>query len=148
VVLLAKRAGLHQLIGAHLDVTGTAESTPATTVVALIAGMIASADNINKMDLLRPGAIGRLFTVVRAPRHSGRSCGRSPSATCANSTRSRPGPWLTSAAVCRCWSAPTRWADDGGGHGRLVQQPGQRHICRCVPELAREVLERLDRTAV
>jgi len=36
-------------------------------VVALIAGMIARADNINKMDLLRHGARGRLFTAARAP---------------------------------------------------------------------------------
>ena len=53
VVSLAERAGLHQLIGEHVRVPGTAGSNPVTKVVALIAGMIAGADNINKMDLLR-----------------------------------------------------------------------------------------------
>src|SRR5450756_1932352 len=67
VVSLAERAGLHQLIGEHVRVPGTAGSNPVTKVVALIAGMIAGADNINKMDLLRHGAMGRLFTAVRAP---------------------------------------------------------------------------------
>ena len=53
VVSLAERAGLHQLTGEHVRVPGAAGSNPVTKVVALIAGMIAGADNINKMDLLR-----------------------------------------------------------------------------------------------
>ena len=34
---------------------------------ALVAGMIAGADSIDDMGLLRHGAMGRLFTGVRAP---------------------------------------------------------------------------------
>ena len=67
VLVLAERAGLHRLIGEHVRVPGTAGSNSVTKVVALIAGMIAGADNIAKMDLLRHGAMGRLFTAVRAP---------------------------------------------------------------------------------
>jgi len=51
VVALAERAGLHKLIGEHLHLPGVAGSNPVTKVVALIAGMVAGADNINKMDL-------------------------------------------------------------------------------------------------
>src|SRR5665811_122073 len=51
VVSLAERAGLHQLIGEHVRVPGTAGSNPVTKVVALIAGMIAGADNLTRVDL-------------------------------------------------------------------------------------------------
>ena len=67
VVALAERAGLHKLIGEHLHLPGVAGSNPVTKVVALIAGMVAGADNINKMDLLRHGAMDRLFSALRAP---------------------------------------------------------------------------------
>ena len=36
-------------------------------VTALVAGMVAGADSIEDMDLLRHGGMGRLFTGVRAP---------------------------------------------------------------------------------
>jgi hypothetical protein len=36
-------------------------------VPALVAGMVAGANSINDRDLLRRGAMGRLFSVVRAP---------------------------------------------------------------------------------
>jgi hypothetical protein len=36
-------------------------------VPALVAGMVAGADSINDMDLLRRGGMGRLFSGVRAP---------------------------------------------------------------------------------
>ena len=67
VVALAKRAGLHRLIREHLQVPGTPGSNPVTKAVALIAGMIAGADSIDDMDLLRHGAMRRIFSAVRAP---------------------------------------------------------------------------------
>jgi hypothetical protein len=67
VVALAQRAGLHRLIGEHVRVPGTAGSNPVIKVVSLIAGMIAGADSIDDMDLLRHGAMGRIFSAVRAP---------------------------------------------------------------------------------
>jgi hypothetical protein len=36
-------------------------------ITGLVAGMVARADSIADMDLLRHGAMGRLFTGVRAP---------------------------------------------------------------------------------
>jgi hypothetical protein len=36
-------------------------------VPALVAGMVAGADSIDDMDLLRHGGMGRLFTGIRAP---------------------------------------------------------------------------------
>jgi hypothetical protein len=67
VVALAKRAGLHRLIREHLQVPGTPGANPVTKVVALVAGMIAGADSIDDMDLLRHGAMRRIFSAVRAP---------------------------------------------------------------------------------
>jgi hypothetical protein len=40
---------------------------PGVEVPALVAGMVAGANSINDMDLLRRGAMGRLFSVVWAP---------------------------------------------------------------------------------
>lgn len=40
-------------------------------VPALVAGLLAKADSIDDMDLLRHGAMGRLFSGVRAPSTSG-----------------------------------------------------------------------------
>lgn len=42
-------------------------STAGLEVPALVAGMIASADSIDDMDLLRHGAMGQSFTGVHAP---------------------------------------------------------------------------------
>jgi hypothetical protein len=53
----------------------------------LVAGMVAGADSIDDMDLLRHGAMSRLFHGSGRPRRSGRSCAASPSATSGSSTR-------------------------------------------------------------
>jgi hypothetical protein len=44
VMVLAERAGLHDLVGTHLRVPGPAGSNPAVKVAALVAGMVAGAD--------------------------------------------------------------------------------------------------------
>src|SRR5450756_670744 len=64
---LADRAGLHEVIGEHLSVPGSAGSNATVKVAALVAGMVAGVDSIDDMDLLRHGGMGRLFTGVRAP---------------------------------------------------------------------------------
>jgi len=46
---------------------GSAGSNPAVKVAALVAGMVAGADTIDAMDLLRHGGMGRVFTDGRAP---------------------------------------------------------------------------------
>ena len=46
---------------------GWAGRAAGAKVSALVAGMVAGADSIADMDVLRHGAMGRLFTGVRAP---------------------------------------------------------------------------------
>jgi len=59
----------------------------AAKIVALVAGMVAGADSIIDMDLLRHGGTGRLFDEVRAPSTLGTFWRLSPSVTSASSTR-------------------------------------------------------------
>jgi len=67
VMALAERAGLHDLVAAHVRVPGSAGANPAVKVAALVAGMVAGADTIDAMDLLRHGGMGRVLTAGRAP---------------------------------------------------------------------------------
>jgi len=67
VMTLAERAGLHDLARAHVRVPGSAGSNADVKVGALVAGMVAGADTIDAMDLLRHGGMGRVFTAGRAP---------------------------------------------------------------------------------
>ena len=67
VMRLAEQAGLHDLVEEHVTVPGTAGSNAAIKVSALIAGMVAGADSISDMDVLRHGGMGRVFGGLRAP---------------------------------------------------------------------------------
>jgi hypothetical protein len=67
VLQLAERAGLQDLVGAHVRIDKPGGGNARLKVPALVAGMIAGADSIDDMALLRHGAMGRLFTGVRAP---------------------------------------------------------------------------------
>ena len=64
---LAERCGLHQLSVDTLTLSGTGAANPAAKVGCLVAGMVAGADSIDDMDLLRHGGMSRLFDQVRAP---------------------------------------------------------------------------------
>ena len=64
---LAQRAGLADLVSATLTLKATGGVNAHLKVPALVAGMVAGADSIDDMDLLRHGGMGRLFTGVRAP---------------------------------------------------------------------------------
>jgi Transposase DDE domain group 1 len=66
-VALAGRAGLEELADRHLTVPGGSGVAAGAKVGSLVAGMVAGADSIADMDLLRHGGMGRLFTGVRAP---------------------------------------------------------------------------------
>jgi hypothetical protein len=67
VLALAQRCGLHELVTrkVRLDVPGGANAD--VKVPALVAGMVAGADSIDDMDLLRHGGMDRVFADVRAP---------------------------------------------------------------------------------
>jgi Transposase DDE domain group 1 len=63
VLRLAESAGLHELVADHVTVGANA----ATKVASLVGGMVAGADSIDDVGVLRHGAMGRLFTDTRAP---------------------------------------------------------------------------------
>ena len=64
---LAQRAGLADLVSSTLTLKATGGVNAHLKVPALVAGMVAGADSIDDMDLLRHGGMGRLFTGIRAP---------------------------------------------------------------------------------
>jgi hypothetical protein len=66
LVALAARAGLGRA-GHTPRVSGDQGANPRVEVPALVAGIVAGANSINDMDLLRRGGMGRLFSGVRAP---------------------------------------------------------------------------------
>jgi hypothetical protein len=67
VMALADRAGLADLIGGHVRPGGDCGVNAHLKIPCLVAGMAAGADSIDDMDLLRHGAMDRLFGGVRAP---------------------------------------------------------------------------------
>ena len=64
VMRLAEQAGLQQLLQERLSV---ASPNAAVKAGCVIAGMVAGADSIDDLDVLRHGAMGRVVTGVRAP---------------------------------------------------------------------------------
>lgn len=63
-LLLARAAGLDDLAAKHLQVECP---NPATKTTAIVAGMLAGADSIDDVDVLRHGAMPRLFAGIVAP---------------------------------------------------------------------------------
>ena len=66
VMALAQRCGLGELAG-RLTLRGEGSANPSVKVAGLVAGMLAGADSIGDMDVLRHGGTGRVFDQVRAP---------------------------------------------------------------------------------
>jgi len=64
VLRLAESAGFYELLDEHLSLD-SANATARTT--AVVGGMLAGADSIDDLDVLRHGAMGRLFAGIRAP---------------------------------------------------------------------------------
>ena len=67
VLALAEAAGLRDLAEEHLSVPTDKGANAGLKVASLVAGMVAGADSIDDMALLRHGGMGRLFTKVYAP---------------------------------------------------------------------------------
>jgi hypothetical protein len=67
VLQLAEQVGLQRLVAEHLRVAKPGGANAQLKVPALVAGMVAGADCIDDMALLRHGGMDRLFTGVRAP---------------------------------------------------------------------------------
>ncbi len=64
---LARSAGLDELARERLSVPTDKGANAAAKVMALVAGMLAGADSIDDMNLLRHGGMGRLFDRTYAP---------------------------------------------------------------------------------
>ena len=67
VLALADAAGLARLAGEHLSVPGDKGANAGLKVASLVAGMVAGADSIDDMALLRHGGMGRVFDRAYAP---------------------------------------------------------------------------------
>ena len=67
VLALADRAGLRRLADEHLSVPTDKGANAGLKVASLVAGMVAGADSIDDMALLRHGGMGRLFASAYAP---------------------------------------------------------------------------------
>ena len=67
VLALAERAGLADLADEHLSVPTDKGANAGLKVVSLVAGMVAGADSIDDMALLRHGGMGRVFARAYAP---------------------------------------------------------------------------------
>ena len=67
VLGLAERAGLRRLSVEHVRIDRSGGVNADLKISSLVAGMIAGADSIDDMTLLRHGGMGRLFGEVRAP---------------------------------------------------------------------------------
>ena len=63
-LLLAESAGLHDLLEEHL---GVDSPNPVLKSAGVVAGMLAGADSIDDLNVLRHGGMGKLFGGVRAP---------------------------------------------------------------------------------
>lgn len=67
VMALAEAAGLPQLVAEHVHVPDSAGANADLKVGSLVAGMVAGADSFEDMDLVRHGAMDKLFAGSRAP---------------------------------------------------------------------------------
>lgn len=67
VMRLAEKAGLRRLADTWLSVPTDKGANAGLKVASLVAGMVAGADSIDDMTLLRHGGMGKLFTSCYAP---------------------------------------------------------------------------------
>jgi len=67
VMRLAARAGLADLADRLLSVPTDRGANPGAKVASLVAGMVAGADSIDDLGVLRHGGMGKVFTGIYAP---------------------------------------------------------------------------------
>jgi len=91
VLRLAERAGLHEAADQRIRLAQEAGSTganPAAKIVSMVAGMVAGADSIDDVGVIRHAALSKLFTGIRAPSTLGTFLRGLPGGMCASWTRS------------------------------------------------------------
>src|SRR3954452_6089858 len=67
IIALSRSAGLGELAQQYLTVPTDKGANAGLKVTSLVAGMVAGADSIDDMALLRHGGMGRLFANTYAP---------------------------------------------------------------------------------
>ena len=67
VLALAESAGLRRLADEHLSVPSDKGANAGLKVASLVGGMVAGADSIDDLALLRHGGMGRVFARAYAP---------------------------------------------------------------------------------
>jgi len=67
MLVLARSAGLARLADQHLSVPTDKGANAGLKVASLVAGMVAGADSIEDMALLRHGGMGKVFARAYAP---------------------------------------------------------------------------------
>lgn len=67
IVRLAEKAGLRSLADEWLSVPTDKGANAGSKVASLVAGMVAGADSIDDMAVLRHGGMKKLFTSIYAP---------------------------------------------------------------------------------
>ena len=67
ILALAESVGLRDLVDRHLSVPTDKGANAGLKVASLVAGMVAGADSIDDMGLLRHGGMGRVFAHAYAP---------------------------------------------------------------------------------
>ena len=67
VMRLAQDCGLAELVAEQVTVAGPLGANTPLKIGCVVAGMIAGADSIDDLDLLRQAGMGRLFGGIRAP---------------------------------------------------------------------------------
>jgi hypothetical protein len=113
VLRLAERAGLHAAAQRRVrlpDRAGSGAANPGVKITSIVAGMVAGADSIDDLGVVRHGALPRLFGGIRAPSTLARFFVGSLGAMCVNSmpwparhspvypAQTRRGLWLHSGA--------------------------------------------------
>ena len=64
---LAERCGLAGLVGEHVRVADPLGANTPLKIASVVAGMVAGADSIDDLDVLRHGGMPTLFGGLRAP---------------------------------------------------------------------------------
>jgi hypothetical protein len=67
VMRLAERCGLEGLVADHVRVADKLGANTPVKIGSVVAGMVAGADSIDDLDVLRHGGMGKVFGGVRAP---------------------------------------------------------------------------------
>jgi len=67
VMRLAQDAGLHTLVADRVALGTSIGHNPAGKIATVVAGMVAGADSIDDLDVLRHGGMGEVFGQVYAP---------------------------------------------------------------------------------